>query len=430
MKTDRLKSIAAVLFVMMILLVFSAASFAEGQSVFGPKDFRIGRWHVHLSVHSFSVEAGGEGLLVITKNTPDKRMEGGFLLLNGQLIGLHDFLEEKNQSTEREVFLRSRNILTVFLRGTPGATISITVRKGTIAPAPQVTFQAVPEAIILGESSTLEWATAYADRITIDQGIGDVAVSGSLSVSPKDTTTYTLTATGVGGTTTASTTVGVTVPPPTVSLSVDPETIVQGASSTLTWRSTNAESCAIEPGIGRVDLTGLLEVTPVTTTTYRITATGLGGTATDSVEVRVIPAFEYESYGLEADEQEGGGGLIAESIRIVNGNVVEVRLDLDFPSPNRLGLRLLGVYNSRYEELGSMGHGWTHTYEVSLEPAFAIEDIPCLRIIDGTAKAFYFREEAPGEYSGLYGEHSRVKTEAGGYIWYRLDGSRYRFLHN
>lgn len=658
MKKCRPKSVAAVLFLVLTVFVFPASSLAQGQGVFGPKDFRIGQWHFHLSLHQFNVDARGEGLVLVDKKTPDKRMEGGFLLLNGRLISLQDFLKGENQSTKRKVSLRSRNFLTVFLRGAPGATISIEVQKRTATPAPEVSFQAEPQAVTLGETSTLQWTTTYADRITIDHGIGDVGAGGSLTVSPKETTAYTLTATGEGGTTTASATVRVTVPPPTVSLTLDPDTIIQGASATLTWASafadtvniqpgigtvspigsitinpqqttsyvitvtgpggsasasvtvtvhqpprvtltaspqtvilgagstlswsstdadtatidpgigsvppdgsmeispqatttytitvngsggsstssvtvtvlhppevqlsaepqtilagapatlswssmhaetaaiepgigsvdlngsievspgettsyvitvtgpggtsqstaivtvlypptiqisaspetilkgefstlswtsTHAESCAIEPGIGGVDPNGFVEVTPATTTEYVITASGPGGTTTDSVQVLVIPAFEYESYGLEEDEQKGGGGLIAEGIRILNGNVVEVRADLDFPSPNRLGLRLISVYNSRYEKLGSMGHGWTHTYEVTLEPEFAIEGVPCIRIIDHTAKTFYFREEMPGEYSGLYGEHSRVKTQAGEYFWYRLDGSRYTF---
>ena len=256
MKKCMSKGLTAVLFLVLVLLVFPASSFAEGQSVFGPKDFRIGQMHFHLSVHSFSVDSRGEGLIIVTKKTPEKRMEGGFLLLNGQVIGLHDFLEGKNQSTERKVSLRSRNFLTVFLRGTPGATISIEVKKGAITPPPQVTFQAAPQAITLGETSTLQWTTTYADRITIDQGIGDVAASGTLAVSPKDTTMYTLTATGKGGTTTGSTTVRVTVPTPTVSLTVNPETIVQGASATLTWSSAFADTLSIEPGIGTVSANG------------------------------------------------------------------------------------------------------------------------------------------------------------------------------
>ncbi len=289
MKKCMSKGLTAVLFLVLVLLVFPASSIAESQSVFGPKDLRIGQMHFHLSVNSFSVDSRGEGLIAVTRKTPEKRMEGGFILLNGQVISLHDFLEGKNQSTERKVSLRSRNFLTVFLRGSPGAMISIEVKRGGITPPPQVTFQAAPQAITLGETSTLQWTTTNADKITIDQGIGDVAASGAVAVSPKDTTTYTLTATGKGGTATGSATVRVIVPAPTVRLTVNPQTVIQGAPATLTWSSTLADTVSIQPGIGPVSASGSLTVSPSQTTTYILTAIGRGGTVNASATLTVLP---------------------------------------------------------------------------------------------------------------------------------------------
>lgn len=55
-----------------------------------------------------------------------------------------------------------------------------------------------------GESTTLSWQTTGATTITIDQGIGTVtAPSGSVTVSPLVSTTYTLTAANSDGTATA-----------------------------------------------------------------------------------------------------------------------------------------------------------------------------------------------------------------------------------
>jgi RHS repeat-associated protein len=288
MKRSKSKFVAAILFLALIGLFFPAVSFAGGQAAFGPRDFRIGMMHFHLSVHSFNVDGGGDGVILVNKKTPEKKFEGGFLLLNSQIIALHDFLEGSSQSTERKAHLRSRNFLTVFLRGTPGATISIEVRKGGAIPAPQVVFEATPQAITLGETSTLQWTTTNADRITINQGIGDVLATGTLTVAPKDTTTYTLSATGTGGATTASATVRVTVPTPTVSLSVNPDTIVQGASATLTWNSNFADTMTIQPGIGPVSANGSLTVSPSQTTTYMITVTGRGGTSNATATLTVL----------------------------------------------------------------------------------------------------------------------------------------------
>jgi len=69
-------------------------------------------------------------------------------------------------------------------------------------------FSANPSTIYQGESSTLTWDVSKADTVTITP-IGTVASSGSTSVSPVVTTTYTLIATNSAGSVTATTTVTV-----------------------------------------------------------------------------------------------------------------------------------------------------------------------------------------------------------------------------
>ena len=169
----------------------------------------------------------------------------------------------------------------------PGGMATDNVTVTVIHPSPTVSISADPATITIGESSTLTWTSTNANSCVIDNGIGSVPLNGSISVSPTGTTTYTITAKGAGGTATANVTVTVTYPQPTVSISADPETINMGNSSTLTWTSNYAQSCVIEPGIGNVDVTGSITVSPTETTTYIITATGPGGTATDSVTVTV-----------------------------------------------------------------------------------------------------------------------------------------------
>lgn len=71
-------------------------------------------------------------------------------------------------------------------------------------------FTASSTAIYLGESSILSWSVSNATQITIDNGIGAVSASGSITVSPVETTTYTLTASNSAGQASRSVTVGVT----------------------------------------------------------------------------------------------------------------------------------------------------------------------------------------------------------------------------
>jgi len=113
-------------------------------------------------------------------------------------------------------------------------------------------------------------------------------------------------------------------PAPSASLSVNPDSIQQGQSTQLSWRTENATDVNIE-GLGAVEPNGSKSVTPTGSTTYRLTAKGPGGTqeATARVTVTTPPPppqiteteeqmfarnvqdvfFEYDSYDLRPDAQ-------------------------------------------------------------------------------------------------------------------------------
>ncbi len=82
--------------------------------------------------------------------------------------------------------------------------------------APTITsFEAEPSTIERGGDSTLKWSVSGdASNITITPAIGTVSANGSRKVFPSQTTVYTLTATGPGGTSERSATVTVNTPPP------------------------------------------------------------------------------------------------------------------------------------------------------------------------------------------------------------------------
>jgi peptidoglycan-associated lipoprotein len=69
--------------------------------------------------------------------------------------------------------------------------------------APTATLAANPNVIQQGQSTTLAWKTMNANDITIE-GLGTVPASGSRSITPDASTTYTLVAKGPGGTNDAS----------------------------------------------------------------------------------------------------------------------------------------------------------------------------------------------------------------------------------
>ncbi len=69
--------------------------------------------------------------------------------------------------------------------------------------APTATLAANPSVVQQGRSSVLTWQTSNANEVTI-AGLGTLPPSGSRSVTPSASTTYTLVAKGPGGTSDAS----------------------------------------------------------------------------------------------------------------------------------------------------------------------------------------------------------------------------------
>jgi len=75
-------------------------------------------------------------------------------------------------------------------------------------------FTVEPASIEVGQSVTLRWSVSNATDVTIDQGVGAVQSQGSRQLSPRRSTTYTLTANGPGGSDTRSVNLTVSNPPP------------------------------------------------------------------------------------------------------------------------------------------------------------------------------------------------------------------------
>lgn len=82
------------------------------------------------------------------------------------------------------------------------------------AAQPTVTLQANPASINKGDASTLSWSSTNATQLTIAPEVGAVAPEGSTKVTPTDSTTYTITASGPGGSADSSVRVTVAAPPP------------------------------------------------------------------------------------------------------------------------------------------------------------------------------------------------------------------------
>jgi serine/threonine-protein kinase len=165
-----------------------------------------------------------------------------------------------------------------------------------VAGPPTATLSADPATVVKGQSVTLNWSSQNATDLDLEPGVGKVKAAGSQVVTPQESTTYTLTAAGPGGTQSPTAHISVTNPSPgpntpvrpvKASLTSEPARVEKGQSVKLIWDSQNATDLDIEPEVGKVPATGSRTVTPQESTTYTLIATGPGGSQHPSTRVMV-----------------------------------------------------------------------------------------------------------------------------------------------
>ncbi len=177
-----------------------------------------------------------------------------------------------------------------------------------------------------GGNITLFWKTQFATSITSNDFSTGNQQNGSVTLSnlTADNRTYTITATGPGGTVNASHTVNLT---PSVNLTADSENIINGQSTTLRWTSFLATSVVSASGFdagGQVS--GSLSVTPTTTTTYSITVSDAeGNQISDSVRVNVTDDRTPDSFRFEPPSftgQQLNANVVSEPVFTNGGSSV------------------------------------------------------------------------------------------------------------
>jgi hypothetical protein len=190
--------------------------------------------------------------------------------------------------------------------------VNETAAVSILAGAPRVVrFQATPTNITSGEAATLSWETANADQVTISPGVGGVGPNGSTTVTPTETTTYTLTARGPNGEVSSTTTVTVTGTgaPRIISFFGNPTTIEAGGSSQLCYTVEGGSEVTITPDVPGFagGASGCVSVSPTQTTTYLLSATNATGTTTARVTivvgaVRILTFTSSPDYSIRAGD--------------------------------------------------------------------------------------------------------------------------------
>ncbi|RPJ63322.1 MAG: hypothetical protein EHM12_02580 [Dehalococcoidia bacterium] len=163
------------------------------------------------------------------------------------------------------------------------------------------TFEASPAVIKDGEHSTLSWSVTGASKVYIDNNIGNVAIKGSIPVSPGVTTYYCLTASNSSGNTTARTQVivnGSALPQPKQPVIqyfyADKNYINPGEGVTFNWSTTETTLVTLEPG-GPVITQGSKTVYPYVTSDYILSASNSYSIVQNKLTITVNTPGSYQT---------------------------------------------------------------------------------------------------------------------------------------
>ncbi|MEM7082341.1 MAG: choice-of-anchor U domain-containing protein [Pseudomonadota bacterium] len=174
-----------------------------------------------------------------------------------------------------------------------GGTAADSVSVDVTSPTPTVALTAAPLSVAFGDETSLSWISEHADScIASGAWSGNVGTSG-LSVASGALTsdsTFTITCTGDGGSTSDSVNVNVSAAgAPSVSFVATPSSVQSGESTTLSWSSTNTDSCSASGDwSGTLGTSGTQSVGPLTSdSTFVINCSGAGGDAGQSLTVPI-----------------------------------------------------------------------------------------------------------------------------------------------
>jgi hypothetical protein len=159
---------------------------------------------------------------------------------------------------------------------------------------PDVTLTASSMTVDAGDSATLTWTSTNATSCSSSGGWnGTLGVSGTQSTGAlSDDTSYSLTCIGPGGTSPPATVTIAVNALPTVQLAANPTVVAAGSTSTLTWSSAHATSCAASGDwSGTLASSGTMNTGALTANAiYSLTCTGPGRSgAAATVTVNLLP---------------------------------------------------------------------------------------------------------------------------------------------
>ncbi len=371
-----------------------------------------------------------EGMEIIFFADPDAIPAGGCAILRWEVYPPAEALldgEGVPPAGEREVCPEETRPYELFVpaRGQM-RTVTLHVESEPEPPPPSgevlITFTADRTRLLPGECTTLRWS--------VDGGFGfelngqPVERSGQMEVCPEETTPYWIAVDAgdrierrevvivvepgaeptqpppppSGPTPTVPPSGPTPTPPPSgcpgppliSSFTANPSTITAGQSSTLNWgpvtngnSSVLVRSVVINPGLGEVGSPGSRVVSPGSTTTYTMVATGCGGTTTQQVTVVVNPAafsadLAITDFRAEPPSLEVRGDITNHGPGTVNNVTVQLSCQWDEYDPIE-GIHNPGQMGPMPILIGNLSPGQTQVFntDITVRPGQYQVDFSC-----------------------------------------------------
>jgi hypothetical protein len=397
-------SALTILLLSIVLFISSALAHNQIKIVFGPKQYTRTTGKPDHFKDTFQAQQGKGKIFIKNgdkfqhhnhKNNHKKdNVDSAIISLNGKKIFDQDDFKHHRTFLIVNVNLKNgQNTIEVELKSKPGSHLTIEIIQIGIPPQPKptVSISANPASIVSGAETTLIWSSANADTCTIDNGIGEVVPNGSLSVSPTQTTIYTITATGPGGTATASAVVNVR----TIDIAItSPSDGASITGSSVLVKGTVTNSTAVETGVTVNGLIASLANNEFAINqiplaeglnTITVTATDIDGMiATKSITVNATVATNYIKLSaypdsgvapLEITLRINGSFSVANPVITSTGLGTVEQLASANPDEYKYKITTEGVYYFTAQVIGPDNNTYQDTIAITVIPFAQIDTL-------------------------------------------------------
>ncbi len=152
--------------------------------------------------------------------------------------------------------------------------------------------------------------------------------------------------------------------PSILSFSAIPSEIDKGESSELSWNTMNAATATIDNGVGPVSASGTMEVSPTTTTTYKLTLANPDGSASATTTVTVKEIALMVLDGKPAKKMTSYDRPYFEGYVRNDGSVTGYNVMIEFHAYSDTSKHtIIDTANGFPADLGNIGPGQRAYYE-------------------------------------------------------------------